>query len=541
MAEEATYGPGPSGGSSETIQVNINTSTEREDFTVPADCTVKQFTVRVSKQSDVPAEQLALMHSGRILSESELLSQHKGRDGSVRLRMVLRPPDSSSPPTSSLASDTDQSEETLQTPSPSPTSPLSLVEDFGCLGLTTRGPGFFSAVQQQMEKQLLADPELMCRVLGSPLVQSTFSPSTPELTRQLVLSNAQILQLLQTNSDVADMLNNQDTITQMLELAQNPNMIQEMIHSQDRALGNPQQMQSNPEAISDDFIVRQKMETKTKEQNLNPLLVQMEGNPLVTSSSGKSQPISGEREKTVPLLSDSTVPPIDLTAPPTADSIPQNTTTGGMQSLLEQIMASPDLMENLLSGPYVSSLLHSLSQNPDLAAQMLFSHPLFSENPEMQQQMRKQLPLFLQQMQSPELLSAMLNPRAMEALLQIQQGLQTLASEAPAFIPGSRLGDIETNANSATELPFDSLLNNQSESSPQDAVLTEQQQTFVQQMLQALANANNQPGTEHFEAQYRERSRKRSVNFNDGLDLASEMNNLKIHPEETFPPLYKIC
>lgn len=38
-------------------------------------------------------------------------------------------------------------------------------------------------------------------------------------------------------------------------------------------------------------------------------------------------------------------------------------------------------------------------------------------------------------MQSPELLSALLNPRAMEAVLQIQQGLQTLATEAPALIP----------------------------------------------------------------------------------------------------------
>jgi len=38
-------------------------------------------------------------------------------------------------------------------------------------------------------------------------------------------------------------------------------------------------------------------------------------------------------------------------------------------------------------------------------------------------------------MQSPELLSAMLNPRAMEALQQIQQGLQTLAAEAPSLLP----------------------------------------------------------------------------------------------------------
>lgn len=45
-----------------------------------------------------------------------------------------------------------------------------------------------------------------------------------------------------------------------------------------------------------------------------------------------------------------------------------------MQSLLEEITASPGLLESLLSGPYVSSLLNCLSQNPDLAAQVMHGH-----------------------------------------------------------------------------------------------------------------------------------------------------------------------
>lgn len=44
-----------------------------------------------------------------------------------------------------------------------------------------------------------------------------------------------------------------------------------------------------------------------------------------------------------------------------------------MQALLEEITASPGFMESLLSGPYVSSLLNCLSQNPDLAAQVMDS------------------------------------------------------------------------------------------------------------------------------------------------------------------------
>lgn len=38
-------------------------------------------------------------------------------------------------------------------------------------------------------------------------------------------------------------------------------------------------------------------------------------------------------------------------------------------------------------------------------------------------------------MQNPEALSVMTNPRAMQALMQIQQGLQTLQTEAPGLMP----------------------------------------------------------------------------------------------------------
>ena len=44
-----------------------------------------------------------------------------------------------------------------------------------------------------------------------------------------------------------------------------------------------------------------------------------------------------------------------------------------MQSLLEHICASPGLMENLLSGPYVNTILDTLCQNQDLAAQVEYA------------------------------------------------------------------------------------------------------------------------------------------------------------------------
>lgn len=53
------------------------------------------------------------------------------------------------------------------------------------------------------------------------------------------------------------------------------------------------------------------------------------------------------------------------------------------------------------------------------------------------------------------------------------------------------LGNTEASVNIAPELASDSVLNSQSGNGPQVATETEQQQQFVQQMLQALANTNN--------------------------------------------------
>ncbi|XP_026177540.1 ubiquilin-1-like isoform X2 [Mastacembelus armatus] len=448
----------------ETIHVAVKSVTESKDFAVRGDCTVRQLKLGLSERLGASAEQLVLIHSGRVLKESELLSHLKGQDKSVSLCMIRRVSVISPPrPHHSPAAPNSDSSEMVQSEltavltantnnlTPSPTSPLCLVEGLGSLGLTDSGPGFFPDLQCQMERQLLSDSEMMRCVLGSPFVQSTLSTSSPQVIRHLILSNPQIQQLLETKPEVGDMLNNSDVITQVLELLRSPDMIKEMIHNEDAALDNLQSEHNNPETITAESDDHQKTQAKIPEDTIN-----------ISQAGGRGQQTpAGERDQTPPFSS--------------------------MQSLLEDIMASPGLMENLLSGPYINTLLNCLGQNPELAAQMLLSHPLFSGNPQLQQQMRQQLPLLLQQMQSPEMVSALLNPRAMEAVLQIQQGLQVLVAEAPALIPVAELVNTGTSVNAVP----DCVLSSQSGNSSQVATVTEQQQQFVQQMLQALANTNN--------------------------------------------------
>ncbi|XP_034452130.1 ubiquilin-1-like [Hippoglossus hippoglossus] len=527
---------GASGGcqsSTDMIHVAVKSVSESRDFTVPCDCTVRQLKHDLSDRAGASAEQLLLIHSGRVLTESQILSHLKGKSDAVSLCMIRRPQCSSA--AADLSSETIHQELTdVLDPdhdnlTPSPISPLCLVDS---LGLATGESGFFPALQHQMEKQLLDNPEMMRRVLGSPLVQSILSTSSPQITRQLILSNPQIQNLLETNPEVGDMLNNTDIITEVLELVRNPDMIEEVMCNEDRAMDELKSERDNPEPINGDSDGLLKTEAEIQEHDLN--LSQTGGPQVETISSGKQQAPKGERNQRPLFSSQSTDPLRDLTATPTADPNPQSTVTAGMQSLLEEITASPGLMESLLSGPYISSLLNCLGQNQDLAAQMLLSHPLFSGNPELQQQMRQQLPLFLQQMQSPELLSAMLNPRAMEALLQIQQGLQTLAAEAPALIPAAGLGNTGARVDVAPELESNSFLNSHSGNCPPVATVTEQQQTFVQQMLQALADnggrreeAELQEELEHLSSMgFKDRQANLQALISTGGDLSTAIQHL---------------
>lgn len=58
----------------------------------------------------------------------------------------------------------------------------------------------------------------------------------------------------------------------------------------------------------------------------------------------------------------------------------------------------------------------------------------------------------IEQMQSPETLSMLTNPRAMQALIQIQQGLQTLQTEVPGFM--SRYQQVAIKSNTSTLYNF---------------------------------------------------------------------------------------
>ncbi|XP_042682766.1 ubiquilin-1 isoform X1 [Centrocercus urophasianus] len=506
------------------IKVTVKTPKEKEEFSVAETSSIRQFKEEISKRFKSHTDQLVLIFAGKILKDQDTLTQHGIHDG-LTVHLVIktqnRSQDHQAQQTHSSGSTTTTSASSSSTSTPTSTNsnPFGLGGLGGLAGLSSLGlnTSSFSELQSQMQRQLMSNPEMMVQIMENPFIQNVLS--NPDLMRQLIMANPQMQQLIQRNPEIGHMLNNPDIMRQTIELARNPAMMQEMMRNQDRAL-------SNLESIPGGYNALRRMYTDIQEPMLNAAQEQFGGNPFASlvsnaSSGGDSQPSRTENRDPLPnpwapqSTSQSSTTSTSTSGENTDSANVGNNTSGstgqsstipnlgpglgagmfntpGMQSLLQQITENPQLMQNMLSAPYMRSMMQSLSQNPDLAVQMMLNNPLFAGNPQLQEQMRQQLPTFLQQMQNPDTLSAMSNPRAMQALLQIQQGLQTLATEAPGLIPGFNPGlgglgstGAPTGSNVPSSVPSDS-------TNPASGAAEPSHQQFVQQMLQALAGANAQ-------------------------------------------------
>ncbi|XP_027523487.1 ubiquilin-1-like isoform X2 [Corapipo altera] len=477
------------------IKITVKTPKEKEEFAVPETSSIQQFKEEISKHFKSHTDQLVLIFAGKILKDQDTLIQHGIHDG-LTVHLVIKMqnrsqdhPDQQTHTTGSIAT-TSISNSNTSTPTSTNINSFALGGLGGLTGLSSLGlnASNFSELQSQMQRQLMSNPEMMVQIMENPFVQSMLS--NPDLMRQLIMANPQMQQLVQRNPEIGHMLNNPDIMRQTLELARNPAMMQEMMRNQDRAL-------SNLESIPGGYNALRRMYTDIQEPMLNAAQEQFGGNPFASlvsnaSSGGDSQPSRTENRDPLPnpwapqsnsQNSTSTSTSGENSGSSnvgnsTSASMGQNSTienlgsglgvgmfnTPGMQSLFQQITENPQLMQNMLSAPYMRSMMQSLSQNPDLAIQM----------------------------QNPDTLSAMSNPRAMQALLQIQQGLQTLATEAPGLIPGFNpgLGGLgSTGAPTGSTVPSSIPSEN---TSPTSGATDPGHQQFVQQMLQALAGANAQ-------------------------------------------------
>nr|XP_057903236.1 ubiquilin-4 [Doryrhamphus excisus] len=531
MADQGAADPGnnnnkPDAAEGTIIKVTVKTPKDKEEIAIAEDSSVTQFKEEISRRFKAKQDQLVLIFAGKILKDGDSLSQHGIKDG-LTVHLVIKTAQKASDGGSTSASSssstqtggTSTSGPGTAPPStagsspgsaPPPTQTPNLLSGFGDLSnLAGLGMGSanFMELQQQMQRQLMSNPEMLSQIMENPLVQSMMS--NPDLMRQMIMANPQMQQLMERNPEISHMLNNPELMRQTMELARNPAMMQEMMRNQDRAL-------SNLESIPGGYNALRRMYTDIQEPMFSAAREQFGNNPFSALSGGSesgAQPSRTENREPLPNPwgpPNSSNPSESGGGAPGSTSAPGGTNptvsnplgvnpgnlgngmfnSPGMQSLLQQISENPQLMQNMLSAPYMRSMMQSLAQNPELASQVMTNNPLFAGNPQLQEQFRAQLPVFLQQMQNPEALSVMSNPRAMQALMQIQQGLQTLQTEAPGLMPSLMSGGIPGIPTGASVPPETPASPPSSTATPPNAA----QQQLMQQMLQMFAGAGGGGG-----------------------------------------------
>ncbi|XP_016021773.1 ubiquilin-4 [Rousettus aegyptiacus] len=537
------------------IRVTVKTPKDKEEIVICDRASVKEFKEEISRRFKAQQDQLVLIFAGKILKDGDTLNQHGIKDG-LTVHLVIKTPQKAQDPAAASAS-SPSTPDPASAPSTTPASPAtpaqpstsgsaaseagsgsrrssgggpspgagegppsaatSILSGFGgILGLGSLGLGSanFMELQQQMQRQLMSNPEMLSQIMENPLVQDMMS--NPDLMRHMIMANPQMQQLMERNPEISHMLNNPELMRQTVELARNPAMMQEMVRNQDRAL-------SNLESIPGGYSALRRMYTDIQEPMFSAAREQFGNNPFSlagNSDSSSSQPLRTENREPLPNPWSPSPPTSQAPAsggegpggpapsqvhPSVSNPFGINAASLGsgmfnspeMQALLQQVSENPQLMQSVTSAPYMRSMLQALAQNPDFAAQMMVNVPLFAGNPQLQEQLRLQLPVFLQQMQNPESLSVLTNPRAMQALLQIQQGLQTLQTEAPGLVPSlGSFGMARTPApaaggstGSAPEAPASSPAP-PAAPSPAGASSAQQQQ-LMQQMIQLLAGSGN--------------------------------------------------
>lgn len=433
------------GGDKHKIVVTVKTPKDKQNIEVDEDAEIKDFKILVGEKFEADPDNLVLIFAGKIMKDTDTLKTHNIKDG-LSVHLVVKTP------TRQGAAEPRPQADVRQTP-------FGLNQLGGLAGMNALGAGSntFMDLQARMQSELLNNSDLLSTILDNPMVQQMMN--NPETMRTLLSSNPQMQDLMQRNPEISHMLNNPELLRQTMELARNPSMLQELMRSHDRAM-------SNLESVPGGYNALQRIYRDIQEPMLNAASESFSRNPfsgLVENSVGENPQQGTENREPLPnpwgaannQSGGQTGGGANTAGLPAAGLL----NTPAMQSLMQQMSDSPQMMQSLLNAPYTRNMMEAMSADPEMAARIINTSPMLANNPQLQEQMRTMMPQFLQQMQNPDVMSMMTNPQALNAILQIQQGMEQLRAAAPGVVgsmgippppPGATTTSTTTTGNSTT-------------------------------------------------------------------------------------------
>nr|XP_020823366.1 uncharacterized protein LOC110195050 [Phascolarctos cinereus] len=433
------------------ITVIAKTPQERQEFTLAENCSIREFKEQISKRLNCDVNRLVLIFTGKILRDQDTLNQRGVLDGTT-VYLVVR----NRFPGFTCSCHTTATPASSNQPLPGSNSPGSS-DSTGAAGLLARlgriaqcSPDLADFLGH-LTQLLMAVPEAMVQFLDDPSTQgllgetpSSTDPSPGTGPGRLV-AQPQTAPPAQAAETVPEALRSPALLRELL-----------MLRADERGQGALKAVPGGDNALRQVYAdIQQLMLTV-------PASAHCAKGPASLSGSSSSSPSVG------PLRLGNTWPGVQGQVLG-ASTQPTSPYSSGMPNLCMGLGpgsqdVSPTMGKGSLPGPSIPSAstlrnaLHVLHQNPTLLHQLTAGSPL-----------RPRLPL----------LPILTNPRALQAWLQIEQGLQTLSVEIPGLEPclrgsgrphGSHGGGVAGRSNSR--------------------VSSQQPTLAVLQLLQALAHAN---------------------------------------------------
>jgi len=296
-----------------------------------------------------------------------------------------------------------------------------------------------------MAQFMMQNPQAMQDMLNSPIMDAFFS--NPELVRTIMMQNPQVQQLCESNPQLAQALNDPETLRQMITALRNPEARRQMMRSADL-------MMNQLDAMPGGFDALQRAYTQV-------------GEPLLDAMNRSSEPAEVPQPEQYPPPPPSANPSEGALPNPWGSPSSPSAGTGGasstgagdanpfgispemMNSLLGGMggmggagagagagmngMMNPDVIMQMMDNPLVQQQLNSFAQNPEMI-RALANSPLLANVPGSE--------IFRQ---NPEMLARMLQPENMRAMLQLQQAF--------GMPPGGGMGTTMPASSSSSSTP----------------------------------------------------------------------------------------
>ncbi|XP_024391182.1 ubiquitin domain-containing protein DSK2a isoform X1 [Physcomitrium patens] len=433
------------GSSSDVVVVHVRSSNGNK-FTVEVNlgATVLALKGLLVEKSEIPADHQRLIYKGRVLKDEQTLSSY-GLQSDHTVHLVRGAPTSS---TSAGADSPSPAPNPTSTPHPANPSGLGSMPGLGGMGFSGLGLGSDGGASppfgmgpsefQQVQQQLMQNPNLMREMMNAPAVQNLMS--NPELMRLLIMSNPQMREIIDRNPDLAHILNDPGTLRQTLDAARNPELMREMMRNTDRAM-------SNIEASPEGFNMLRRMYETVQEPLLNAAAMGGEGaNDMASNPFAAMMEMNGNAQRpaqaqggaystgaatAVPNTAPLPNPwgPTPARAGQTPSAVPG--TGGGIPDLgglaglgLQDLgmmggaggLMDPGFMQQMLQNPQMQQMMQGILSNPQYMNQIMNMQPQL-------QTFLNQNPQFRDMMQNPDFIRQMSSPENLQQLMQLQQAM----------------------------------------------------------------------------------------------------------------------